>query len=102
MQIPAAQRAIVAALLLERIDHRGIALQQHAFPQAIFKHAGNQWALFRFRRFAFDQRSQAANFPLFIPQMMVPLGYSLMGLLVAVRLLTRSRRGSASRAEASQ
>ena len=26
--------------------------------------------------------------------MMVPLGYSLMGLLVAVRLLTRSRRGS--------
>src|SRR5437764_874939 len=31
---------------------------------------------------AFDQRSQAANFPLFIPQMMVPLGYSLMGFLV--------------------
>jgi TRAP-type C4-dicarboxylate transport system permease small subunit len=52
---------------------------------------------------AFDQRSQAANFPLFIPQMMVPLGYSLMGLLVAARLLlTRARRGSTSRAEASQ
>jgi TRAP-type C4-dicarboxylate transport system permease small subunit len=51
---------------------------------------------------AFDQRSQAANFPLFIPQMMVPLGYSLMGLLVAMRLLTRSRRGSPSRAGASQ
>ena len=51
---------------------------------------------------AFDQRSQAANFPLFIPQMMVPLGYSLMGLLVAARLLTRSRRGSPSRAAASQ
>ena len=42
------------------------------------------------------------NFPLLMPQRMVPLGYSLMGLLVAMRLLTRSRRGSPSRAEASQ
>ena len=38
---------------------------------------------------AFDQRSQAANFPLAIPQAMVPIGYSLMALLVSVRLLTR-------------
>jgi TRAP-type C4-dicarboxylate transport system permease small subunit len=48
---------------------------------------------------AFDQRSQAANFPLYIPQAMVPIGYCLMGLLVAIRLLMRSRRGSQSRAE---
>ncbi len=37
----------------------------------------------------FDERSQAANFPLVIPQAFIPLGYSLMALLVAVRLLTR-------------
>jgi TRAP-type C4-dicarboxylate transport system permease small subunit len=49
---------------------------------------------------AFDERSQAANFPLVIPQMMVPLGYTVMALLVAVRLLTRNRRG-AGRADAS-
>jgi TRAP-type C4-dicarboxylate transport system permease small subunit len=50
---------------------------------------------------AFDQRSQAANFPLYIPQAMVPIGYSLMGLLVAIRLLTRPRRdGSQNRARA--
>jgi C4-dicarboxylate transporter, DctQ subunit len=36
---------------------------------------------------AFDERSAAANFPLFIPQAMVPIGYSLMGLLVAIRLV---------------
>ena len=48
---------------------------------------------------AFDQRSQAANFPLYIPQAMVPIGYCLMGLLVAIRLLMRSRRGSQNRAE---
>ena len=51
---------------------------------------------------AFDQRSQAANFPLVIPQAMVPIGYSLMGLMVAIRLLTQSRRGSGNRAEASR
>jgi TRAP-type C4-dicarboxylate transport system permease small subunit len=50
---------------------------------------------------AFDQRSQAANFPLYIPQAMVPIGYSLMGLLVAIRLLTRPLRGgSQNRARA--
>jgi len=43
---------------------------------------------------AFDERSQAANFPLVIPQAMVPLGYTLMGLLVAVRLIVRWQRGA--------
>jgi TRAP-type C4-dicarboxylate transport system permease small subunit len=49
---------------------------------------------------AFDERSQAANFPLVIPQAMVPIGYTLMALLVAVRLLTRCRPG-AGRADTS-
>ena len=38
---------------------------------------------------AFDERSQAANFPLVIPQAMIPIGYTLMALLVAVRLMRR-------------
>jgi TRAP-type C4-dicarboxylate transport system permease small subunit len=37
---------------------------------------------------AFDERSEAANFPLVIPQSMVPIGYGLMALLVVIRLLT--------------
>jgi TRAP-type C4-dicarboxylate transport system permease small subunit len=40
---------------------------------------------------AFDERSAAANVPLAIPQAMVPIGYGLMAILVAVRLLTRHR-----------
>jgi TRAP-type C4-dicarboxylate transport system permease small subunit len=43
---------------------------------------------------AFDERSEAANFPLVIPQSMVPIGYSLMALLVAIRLLTPRRAPS--------
>jgi TRAP-type C4-dicarboxylate transport system permease small subunit len=42
---------------------------------------------------AFDERSQAANFPLVIPQAMVPIGYTLMALMVALRLIVRWRRG---------
>jgi TRAP-type C4-dicarboxylate transport system permease small subunit len=49
---------------------------------------------------AFDERSQAANFPLVIPQSMISIGYTLMGLVVAIRLLTRRRTG-AGRADAS-
>src|SRR6202167_6741217 len=41
---------------------------------------------------AFDERSQAANFPLVIPQAMIPIGYTLMALLVAVRLMRHSPR----------
>src|SRR5271156_1753684 len=42
----------------------------------------------------FDERSQAANFPLVIPQAMVPIGYTLMAFFVAMRLMTRPRSGS--------
>jgi TRAP-type C4-dicarboxylate transport system permease small subunit len=44
---------------------------------------------------AFDERSQAANFPLVIPQAMVPIGYMLMALLVATRLLIAGRGSDA-------
>jgi C4-dicarboxylate transporter DctQ subunit len=37
---------------------------------------------------AFDQRSQSAEVPLVIPQLMVPLGLSIMVLLVILRLVT--------------
>jgi TRAP-type C4-dicarboxylate transport system permease small subunit len=46
---------------------------------------------------AFDERSQAANFPLVIPQALVPIGLTLMAFLVAVRLLTRKRTAAAER-----
>jgi TRAP-type C4-dicarboxylate transport system permease small subunit len=39
----------------------------------------------------FDERSQAANFPLVIPQALIPVGLSVMALFVAIRLLTRAR-----------
>jgi TRAP-type C4-dicarboxylate transport system permease small subunit len=41
--------------------------------------------------YEFDERSAAANFPMVIPQAMIPIGYMLMALFVIVRLLTRWR-----------
>ena len=38
----------------------------------------------------FDQRSVAANFPLYIPQIMIPIGLLATAFLVAVRLATGS------------
>jgi C4-dicarboxylate transporter, DctQ subunit len=39
----------------------------------------------------FDQRSQAANIPLVIPQAMLPIGLSLMALFIAMRLILQGR-----------
>jgi TRAP-type C4-dicarboxylate transport system permease small subunit len=36
-----------------------------------------------------DQRSEAADIPLVLPQGMMPLGFLFMGLLIAIRLLVR-------------
>jgi TRAP-type C4-dicarboxylate transport system permease small subunit len=36
-----------------------------------------------------DQRSQAANIPLVLPQAMIPVGFLLMALLIAVRLISK-------------
>jgi TRAP-type C4-dicarboxylate transport system permease small subunit len=40
----------------------------------------------------FDQRSQSAELPMVIPQVMVPIGLSIMAFLVVVRLLTGGHR----------
>ena len=40
----------------------------------------------------FDQRSQSADIPMVIPQAMIPIGLSIMALLVLCRLLTGGDR----------
>jgi len=42
----------------------------------------------------FDQRSQSAEVPLYIPQALIPIGLSIMALLVVVRLITGGDRGA--------
>jgi len=46
---------------------------------------------------AYDERSQAANFPLVIPQAMLPIGLTIMAILVAVRLLTQGKDAAGGR-----
>jgi TRAP-type C4-dicarboxylate transport system permease small subunit len=41
---------------------------------------------------SFDQRSQSAEIPMYIPQAMVPIGLSIMVLLVIARLITGGDR----------
>ena len=42
----------------------------------------------------FDQRSQSAEIPMVIPQVMVPIGLAIMALLVFLRLVTGGDRAS--------
>lgn len=42
--------------------------------------------------YGFDQRSQSAEVPLYIPQSMVPIGLGIMAIMVAIRLLTGGER----------
>ncbi len=44
--------------------------------------------------YSFDQRSQAGDFPLWVPQGLIPLGFTIMALLAAVRLLSGASRMS--------
>jgi TRAP-type C4-dicarboxylate transport system permease small subunit len=44
--------------------------------------------------YAFDQRSQAGDFPLYVPQALIPIGLSIMALFAAVRLFTGAGRAS--------
>ena len=46
--------------------------------------------------YEFDQRSQSAEVPLYIPQAPIPIGLSIMAFLVVVRLLTGGDRDAAS------
>ena len=43
-----------------------------------------------FMLWSFNERSAAANFPMVIPQAMIPIGLLLTAFLVAVRLVTRA------------
>ena len=44
----------------------------------------------------FDQRSQAADIPLVLPQALIPIGLGLNALFVAVRLIENFRTGGGS------
>src|SRR5580765_547658 len=46
----------------------------------------------------FDQRSQSADLPMVIPQAMIPIGLSIMAILVVVRLLTGGDRAHSDHA----
>jgi TRAP-type C4-dicarboxylate transport system permease small subunit len=76
--LPPTLRHLLALLSELVMIGAAIAVTAFAWPVIV-----NLWA--------FDERSQAANFPLVIPQAMVPIGYMLMALLVAIRLLIAGR-----------
>jgi TRAP-type C4-dicarboxylate transport system permease small subunit len=46
--------------------------------------------------YEFDQRSQSANVPMYLPQGLIPVGLAIMALLAAMRLVSGSGRATAA------
>jgi TRAP-type C4-dicarboxylate transport system permease small subunit len=84
---------VVVGMLPPKVRDAVLLLSELALIAAAIAVAVFAWPVIT-QLAAFDERSQAANFPLVVPQAMVPLGYSLMALLVAVRLIARRPAGA--------
>jgi len=79
---------VVVAMLPPKIREALDALAELTFIAAAIAVTYFAWPVIQ-QLAEFDERSQAANFPLVIPQAMVPLGFTLMALLVVIRLATQ-------------
>jgi TRAP-type C4-dicarboxylate transport system permease small subunit len=77
--MPAAVQKILA--LLSELIFLVVAIAVIAFACPVIR---DLWS--------FDQRSQSAEIPMYIPQAMVPIGLSIMVLLVIARLITGGDR----------
>jgi len=86
---------VVIAMLPPKIREALDALAELTFIAAAIAVTYFAWPVIQ-QLAEFDERSQAANFPLVIPQAMVPIGFTLMGMLVVIRLVmhfqSRGRR----------
>src|SRR5256885_8669043 len=58
MQILTSERAVVFPHLFECINHGWVALQRHAFVEAVFENARHERSLVGLRGFAFDERRE--------------------------------------------
>jgi TRAP-type C4-dicarboxylate transport system permease small subunit len=80
---------VIVNMLPERLRHAVDLFSELVFIATALTIVVFAWPVIR-DLYQFDQRSQSAEVPLVIPQALVPVGLSIMALLVAVRLLTRS------------
>ncbi len=78
---------VVVSMLPSKLRHMLELFSELVFIAAAIMIVVFAWPVIR-TLYEFGQRSHSAEIPLVIPQAMIPIGLSIMALLVAVRLLT--------------
>jgi TRAP-type C4-dicarboxylate transport system permease small subunit len=80
---------VIVRMMPRRVEHALALLSEIVLIAVCVLIVWFSWPVIR-NLWEFDQRSQSADVPMVIPQAMVPIGLSIMALLVAIRLLTRA------------
>jgi TRAP-type C4-dicarboxylate transport system permease small subunit len=76
---------VIVAMMPVQVQKALALLSELVFIAAAVAVVAFGWPVIR-DLYNFDQRSQSADIPMVIPQVMIPIGLSIMALLVVVRL----------------
>jgi TRAP-type C4-dicarboxylate transport system permease small subunit len=82
---------VIVGMMPEKVRHALELFSELAFVVTALTIVVFAWPVIR-DLYLFDQRSQSAEVPLYIPQSLIPIGLSIMAFLVIVRLLTGGDR----------
>jgi C4-dicarboxylate transporter DctQ subunit len=84
---------VIVGMMPEKLRHALELFSELVFIGTALTITVFAWPVIR-DLYLFDQRSQSAEIPLYIPQALIPIGLSIMAFLVLVRLLTGGERGA--------
>ena len=87
---------VIVGMMPEKVRHALELFSELVFIITAFTITVFAWPVIR-DLYLFDQRSQSAEVPLYIPQALIPIGLSIMAFLVVVRLLTGGERGASEK-----
>jgi C4-dicarboxylate transporter DctQ subunit len=87
---------VIVGMMPEKVRHALELFSELVFIATALTIAVFAWPVIR-DLYLFDQRSQSADIPLYIPQALIPIGLSIMAFLVMVRLFTGGERGASEK-----
>jgi C4-dicarboxylate transporter DctQ subunit len=87
---------VIVGMMPEKVRHALELFSELVFIATALTIAVFAWPVIR-DLYLFDQRSQSAEIPLYIPQALIPIGLSIMAFLVMVRLFTGGERGASEK-----
>jgi C4-dicarboxylate transporter, DctQ subunit len=82
---------VIVGMMPERVRHALDLFAELVFIATALAIIAFAWPVIR-DLYNFEQRSQSADIPMFIPQSLIPIGFAIMAFMVVVRLITGGER----------